>query len=229
MRDFIFEKIDICDSTNDVLYTELMEGNLYKDKILIAREQKNGHGQDNKIFLSPRDVGIYFTYLHFYENEEELIDLTKLVGVAIYKVFKDIFDIDLKIKKVNDLFYNDKKVAGILCKNIISKKAVLIGVGIDLFYNENIDNMVKDIAGYIFKDKYELVDVLNSNKKLGSDTCVRKNIYDDFKYIKIDGIEINDKNFWEADHLVVQIVMYINAMLKNRSIYENSYMECQRV
>lgn len=228
MINFLFDKIDKVDSTNDCLLRELESGTLTKDKILIAREQMDGHGKDNSVFFSVKDKGIYFSFVHFYDELSDLDDLTRIAGVATYRAFKDIFDIKLNLKEVNDLLYNGKKVCGILCKNIISKKAVIIGVGIDLFENKDIDPSIRDIAGYIFKDKYELVDILNANKNLPHDTCVYKNIYDDFKYLKIEGIEINDQNLWDADHLVVQIVMNIYAMLNNKRIYEYSYMECKR-
>lgn len=241
MINFQFEKLDSIDSTNDYLTRELEKGNIIKDKIVVAKHQENGHGMNGKTFSSPKDVGIYFSMLHFYENDKELEFITQKVAVAIYKTFYEIFNIDLKIKWVNDLYYNEKKVCGILCRNLIKHRAVLIGVGIDLFENKNLDNDLKDIVGFIFKDKRDLVDKLNSNKKISKDSCTYKNIYEDFKSLKIEGIEIRDEALWETEQLTIEMVMRIyNIMkvpglpqiyidkniIKDKKIYEDCILEC---
>lgn len=241
MPDFIFEKVDIVSSTNDKLTEEVNSGILKKDKILVAREQTNGHGTNERSFVSPKNSGIYFTILHFYKDNKELSFITQKVAVAVYSAFKTIFDIELKIKWVNDLYYNDKKVCGVLCRNLIRNKAVLIGIGIDLFENFNFDESLKDIAGYIFKDKKELVKMLKSNKLLSKESCIYKNIYEDFKSMEIPDIDIGDEYLWEPDSLVVNIAeriyslmkieglpkLYIEKnIIKDKKIYEDCNLEC---
>ena len=241
MINFLFEKLDMVDSTNDYLVREVDFGKINKDKILIARMQTNGHGLSDKTFISPENVGIYFSFLHFYNDMSELKFITQKAAVAVYKTFKEIFDIELSIKWVNDLFYNNKKVCGILCKNLIKHKACLVGIGIDLFKNENIDKSIKDIAGYIFEDKKDLIDKLENNKNLSDDNCIKKNIYEDFKSLKLPDIEIDDRGLWEADQLVIQIVMHIYTLIKieglpklyiekniikDKKIYEDCDLEC---
>lgn len=241
MINFQFEKLDTIDSTNDYLMREIEKGNIVKDKIVVAKHQTAGHGAHGNSFFSPKDVGIYFSILHFYENSSELKFITQKVAVAIYKTFYDIFDIDMKIKWVNDLYYNDKKVCGILCRNLIKHKAVLIGVGVDLFENKNLDSSLRDIVGYIFKDKIDLVEKLNSNKKISKDCCTYKNLYEDFKSLKIEGIEIRDESLWEVDQLTIEMAMriydimkedhlprlYIDKnMIKDERVYEDCILEC---
>lgn len=241
MQDFIFEKVDIVNSTNDKLTEEIDKGLLNKDKILVAREQTFGHGTNERSFLSPKNVGIYFTILHFYKNDKELSFITQKVAVAVYSAFKTIFDIELKIKWVNDLYYNDKKVCGILCRNLIKYKAVIIGIGIDLFENLYLDESLKDIVGYIFKDKNELIKTLENNKLLNKESCIYKNIYEGFKSMEISGIDIGDKDLWEPDSLVVNIAERIYALMKieglpklyiekniikDKKIYEDCNLEC---
>lgn len=241
MLNFQFEKVDTITSTNDYLVDELSKGAITKDKILIAREQTKGHGTKGTSFISKKDLGIYFSFLHLYDDIEELKFITQKAAVAVYKTFKQIFGIELSIKWINDLYYNDKKVCGILCKNIVRDKACIIGIGIDLFEDKDIDKSIKDIAGYIFKDKYELLDVLSENKNISTLSCLGKNIYDDFKTLKLPDIIINDQNLWEADHIVVEIVMHIYALIKtkglpdlyiekniikDKKIYEDCDLEC---
>lgn len=241
MINFLFEKIDTVDSTNDYLTREVESGKVNKDKILIARHQTNGRGSNGRTFISDNNVGIYFTLLHFYDNDLELKFITQKAAVAVYQVFKHTFDIELKIKWVNDLYYNDRKVCGILCRNLIKHKAVIIGIGIDLFENKNINDEIKDIAGYIFKDKKDLIAKLNSNTKLSKESCTYKNIFTDFKSIEIDGIDIDDSMLWEPDQIVIDIVQYIYSfikveglpqlyieknIIKDEKIYEDCNLEC---
>ena len=245
MINFIFEKIDSVDSTNDYLTRELETGKIGKDKILVSKHQTNGHGAKGHSFISDKNVGIYFTLLHFYKDKIELKYITQKSAVAIYEVFKSIFNIELSIKWVNDLYYNGKKVCGILCRNLIKYNAVIIGIGIDLFKNENINDEIKDIAGYIFKDKYELIERLDNNTKLSRESCTYKNIYSDFKSLKAkfekDGIIIDDKDLWEPDQLVIDIIMNIYNLLdkeglpklyiekniiKDERVYEDCDLEC---
>lgn len=241
MINFKFEKLDTIDSTNDYLERELESGSLTKDKIVVTKHQTNGHGSKGRNFLSPKDVGMYFSMLHFYNDTTELKYLTQKTAVAVYKTFYEIFGIELAIKWVNDLYYMDKKVCGILCRNLIKYKAVVIGIGIDLFKNEDLDDEIKDIAGYIFKDKRELVEVLKNNTKYPKDSCTVKNIYEDFKSLEIEGIEIRDEGLWEPDQLAIELTMRIYEILKteglpklyiekniikDEKIYEDCDLEC---
>lgn len=241
MINFKFEKLDTVDSTNDYLERELESGNINKDKILVTKHQTNGHGSKGRSFSSPKDVGMYYSMLHFYKDDNELKFITQKVAVAVYKTFHDIFGIEFSIKWVNDLYYNDKKVVGILCRNLIKHKAVVIGIGIDLFKNDNLDEELKDIAGYIFKDKRELVDVLKTKSKYPKDSCTVKNIYEDFKSLELEGIEIRDEALWEPDQLAIELTMRIYEMIKteglpqlyiekniikDEKIYEDCDLEC---
>ena len=61
---------------------------------------------------------------------------------------------------MNDLYYDNKKVCGILCENIMQDNSIIIGIGINLFrIDEKVlsDNDLTKIAGYIF-DNNEDVD-----------------------------------------------------------------------
>lgn len=241
MISFLFEKLDSVDSTNDYLTREVESGKVTKDKILISRHQTNGHGSNGRTFISDDNVGIYFTLLHFYENDTELKFITQKAAVAVYQFFKNTFDMELKIKWVNDLYYNDKKVCGILCRNLIKYKAVIIGIGIDLFENKNINDEIKDIAGYIFKDKKDLIAKLDGNKKLSKESCTYKNLFMDFKSLEIEGIVIDDSTLWEPDQIVIDIVQLIYSLIKieglpqlyiekniikDKKIYEDCNLEC---
>lgn len=240
MINFNLIKLNTIDSTNDYLERELENGNINKDTIVIARNQTNGHGSKGRTFISPENVGIYFTFLHFYDpNDNQLDFITQKTAVAIYEVFNQIFNIEFKIKWINDLYYNDKKVCGILCRNLIKYNAVIIGIGIDLFKNNNLADEIKDIAGYIFENKKDLLDKLNI--KDNKNNCSKKNIYEDFKIMENMDDLFDDEVIWEPDHIVVEIVfkilqlikikglpkIYIEKnIIKDEKIYEDCNLEC---
>lgn len=241
MINFKFEKIDSVDSTNDYLTREVESGLLNKDKILVTKHQTNGHGTNGRSFISDNNVGIYFTMLHFYNDKKELEYITQKVAVAVYKFFYEVFGLELAIKWVNDLYYRDKKVCGILCRNLIKHSAVIMGIGINLFRNNNIKDEIKDIAGYIFEDKEDLVRTLLSGTKYPKDSCTVRNLIEDFKSLKIEGIIINDKDLWEPDQITIEIAMRIyeimkteglpqlyveKNIIKDKKIYEDCNLEC---
>ena len=227
MPKYLLEKIESVDSTNDYLMRELENRLLKSDKVLVARQQTNGHGLNGKKFISDNNVGLYFTLLHFYNDKSEVNFITQKAAVAVYMFFKNAFDIELQIKWVNDLYYNCKKICGILCRNLIKYNAVIIGIGIDLFENKNINNEIKDIAGYIFKNQNDLLEKSRFSatkinyKKLCDDfdnnirwepdvvvNCIVQNIYD---LIKTDGLP---KLYIEKN------------IIKDKRVYEDFNLEC---
>lgn len=159
---YIIKKIDCVDSTNKTLEEFVYVDEEKKDVLLIAKEQTNGKGRFDRKFFCPRDKGIYISLLHYYENILDIEDITLKVGFNIFKVLKEKYNKNTKIKLINDIYYNDKKVIGILCKNIISKNAIIIGIGIDIYKNDNVPEDLKNIVGYLFDDEID-VDLLIKN------------------------------------------------------------------
>ena len=233
------ENFDKVDSTNDQAMRQIESGKIVKDKILIARLQTNGHGSKGRNFISDNDVGMYFTYIHFYNARDELSFITQKAAVAVYKTFKNIFNIELDIKWINDLYFNNKKVAGILCRNSIKHKAVIIGIGIDLFYNKDLDNSISDIAGYIFSNPDELILKLDENCNLNINSNIYNDIHDSFYNKKIYASD--DKEKWNPNYLASDIVnnlikdmdymglpeIYIEKnIIKDGRVYEDCDLEC---
>lgn len=151
-----FESIN---STNDYLYDNIKTFD--NDTLVIAHEQTDGHGTKGRNFISKKDVGIYFSLLLNYSDDKQITYITEKVAVSIYNVLLKYYNIDTRIKWVNDIYFNNKKVCGILCKNSIFNKKVIIGIGIDLYKNSNLDDDVKDIAGFLFNERIDEVLLIN--------------------------------------------------------------------
>ena len=117
-----------------------------------------------RTFFSPKG-GIYLSMVIKPNiNLEDSVNITTCAAVAVCKSIKKITGLDVQIKWVNDIFYNNKKVCGILTEAITSLEThkleyVIIGIGINLFIDENeLPEDIKDIATSLFNHipNYEL-------------------------------------------------------------------------
>ena len=118
------------DSTS--IYARNNAATLPLPSLITADYQMAGRGRRGNSFYSPDGTGLYMTLL--FEAKNDLPLITPAAAVAVCKSIKDFFGIDTKIKWVNDIFLNGKKVCGILseCILINGKKLIAVGIGINL-------------------------------------------------------------------------------------------------
>lgn len=158
IRKYLNEEIDIfifdcIDSTNTEAKRKIKDG-LKKDAIIIAREQTAGRGRQGKSFYSPVDSGFYFTAVLHPENRiEEVVGITTATAVVVVDVLKKQTKKHPKIKWVNDIYIDEKKVCGILAESVFDfeqgkSDAVIVGIGINLT-TESFPNEISSIAGSI--------------------------------------------------------------------------------
>ncbi len=141
---FIIKHYKTLPSTN-TFALELLQETYNKKKsinqldktLVIADIQTAGKGRLNRSFYSPKS-GIYMTLI--YVPSEPVTNpafLTCCAAVAVYNAIKTLFSIELQIKWVNDLYYNNKKICGILAEGFISPQTkkiegAVVGIGINL-------------------------------------------------------------------------------------------------
>ena len=100
----IFEEID---STNNEAKRLILKDNLNK-KIIIANSQYAGRGRSGKSFYSPKDTGVYISFIINPADVCFNIGLiTTLACVAVSKAITKVSGIVPKIKWVNDLYVNE--------------------------------------------------------------------------------------------------------------------------
>ena len=145
--------LDKTESTND----DLKKIKEFNNNICeVALMQTKGRGSNGRPFVSEQESGIYFSLLIKNNNYKYI---TEKAAVSVHKVFKEIYNKNLGIKWVNDLYYDNKKVCGILCENITHNNSIIIGIGINLFsIDEKIlsDNDLTKTAGYIFNNNEDV-------------------------------------------------------------------------
>ena len=114
--------------------------------IFVADSQTNGKGRLGRNFFSPKNCGIYLSIVYntdFLEYEEDVTLITPKVAVSICKTLEKFGCKNCKIKWVNDIYINEKKVCGILTEGILSNfqkgkiNPAIIGIGINLQEDKN--------------------------------------------------------------------------------------------
>lgn len=128
--------VDTIDSTNDEMRRNAsthQEGD-----ILIADTQSAGKGRLGRMFHSPKHNGVYVSiFLKPTFPIHKLLKITACTSCAVYDAIKKLYGIESAIKWVNDIYINDKKIAGILCEaslemNTASLEYMIIGIGINV-------------------------------------------------------------------------------------------------
>lgn len=129
---------DQVESTNDVA-KELLIKNPGQEHLIIAEKQTAGRGRQGRSFYSQLDEGLYFSIILKTEKFklEEIQLFTLLAALAMTRAVDSVMNKELSIKWVNDLFYQGKKVGGILTETStnfenFSVDSVVIGVGLNI-------------------------------------------------------------------------------------------------
>ena len=163
------EILDEIDSTNEEAKRRIKEG-CNKDFVLVARKQTKGKGRKGRSFYSPKDTGIYFTFAHFSDSElSNDLKVTVATSVITSKAIKESLGIDCKIKWVNDLYYQNKKVSGTLCEGILKgiygndKNVIIVGIGINISTEEFPSDISLKAGSVLNGEKKNLSDDYKDN------------------------------------------------------------------
>lgn len=116
-------------STNDFLKSLAKNGNVSRAAV-IADVQTSGRGSRGRVFESP-EGGLYLSYLARLDAfNDDIISLTQWACVAVHDAIKRFCGIDCRIKYINDLLIDDKKVCGILTE--LTGNHLIVGIGINV-------------------------------------------------------------------------------------------------
>jgi len=150
------------DSTNLYAKKLLLEKAGLNKKVIIAESQSKGRGRLGRAFYSPQKSGIYLSAI--YSPKEAITDPAKITvfsAVAICRALKKLYGIQAEIKWINDIFYKNKKIGGILTEgfsNFESQviESAIIGIGINIEENAAaFPEEVQQVAGAIFSAENE--------------------------------------------------------------------------
>lgn len=149
---YLTEEIDIfsyktIDSTNTQMKKLAINGGK-NHSVIVSEEQSAGRGRFGRSFYSPAQKGVYMSILlKTGDSLQNATMITIKTAVAVRRAIAKLYDIEVAIKWVNDLYYRGKKVCGILSEAISDFEsgmieAIIIGIGI----NVSTDNFPLEIA-----------------------------------------------------------------------------------
>ena len=137
-RDLECHYFDSIESTNQFLSNRPFSNNT---ELCVARQQTRGKGQYGRTWQSQKDGSILFSIRRSFSQECNLNGLSLVVGLAIIKALEGELSVSgMTIKWPNDIYYDNKKLAGILLENQTypSNQLVVIGVGVNYALNEDM-------------------------------------------------------------------------------------------
>lgn len=134
LRVFYYPSID---STNNQAKKLIAQDNT-EDLLVVAEEQTAGRGRQGKSFYSPALTGVYFSVVtHPMTELANAVTATTVAAVAVCRAIEKLTDRKPKIKWVNDVYLDDKKVCGILTEAVSDFEtqtvtSVIVGIGMNI-------------------------------------------------------------------------------------------------
>jgi len=190
-RDIPLYFYETTDSTN-TRAVEILKNQNPDKFVVVANEQTNGQGRSGKKFYSPKDTGIYFSVvIHSDCDISDIVGITPMAAVAVVNSLEKSTHLNPKIKWVNDIYLNDRKICGILVKAV--GNAYIIGIGINVT-TKDFPPDISNIAGSVGleTDTNLLVyDIVNSIIDMSEELEERKFMNDYRKKSLVIGREIN--------------------------------------
>ncbi len=166
--------------------------------LFVANHQTCGRGRLGRSFYSPKDTGLYMS-LMLKQNSgfENIVCLTTATAVCVADAIRKLCDITPKIKWVNDIYIEDKKVCGILCEAVTNPDTsnidgIIIGIGVNISTTD-FPLELSDIATSLKQniDKSELCALICDNILKTCDNITDRTFIEKYKeYSMVIGKEI---------------------------------------
>lgn len=125
------------ESTNNYAMGLARAGMAQHGAVVFTHEQTKGKGQRTRKWISQKDMNIAMSLLAEPKNLKvsELFLLSMMAATGVRQLLLNIVGEDVKIKWPNDIYWRDRKAAGILIENVwqgAGWKFAVIGVGINV-------------------------------------------------------------------------------------------------
>lgn len=155
----VFDEID---STNAYLLSHYQS--LEQGSICLAEQQTAGRGRRGRNWYSPASQNLYFSMLWHYSSTEatDLPALSLVVALIIAETLQAQQVEHIQIKWPNDIYYQGKKMGGILIESKVDRNGIhlVVGVGLNLAMKQVDETIVTqawaDLSHYQF-DRNALV------------------------------------------------------------------------
>lgn len=151
-NNFKLISLDITGSTNNDAKRIIKDGEK-NPFIIIAKEQTAGRGRQGKTFFSPKDTGLYMTVgFPIAKDAKDFLYMTSAAAVSVVESIHSLTGELCKIKWVNDIYKDGKKICGILTESVLGENPfIIVGIGINLT-TADFPSDIKNIASSLEKD-----------------------------------------------------------------------------
>lgn len=184
-------KIIKTDSTNNFAKKLLKSSIQAEYTCITTEEQTKGKGQRGNIWISEKGKNLLFSiiiYPNFIPVNQQFY-ISKAVSSAIIDVLNKITN-NFKIKWPNDIYFNNKKICGILIENSLSGNKInssIIGIGLNINQKKFPENLQNPISLCQITSKYfEKNEILNS---------IIYKIIEKFEKIKTENLHFLDSEY----------------------------------
>jgi len=126
--------LPVIDSTNQYLLDRLNE--LHSGDACVAEYQQAGRGRRGRKWISPFGSNLYISmYWRLDQGPAAAIGLSLVIGIVMAEVLRDLGAAEVRVKWPNDLYLQDRKLAGILVE-LTGKTGdaaqIVVGAGVNL-------------------------------------------------------------------------------------------------
>ena len=151
-------KLDEISSTNDWLMTRISNQKFHEGTVAFASVQTNGKGQRGSQWFSQPYKSLTFSVLlkPSFLSPIHAFDLSICVALALSDSLNKLRS-GFKIKWPNDIYFEDKKIAGVLIENQMNRSVyqnavVGIGLNVNQLHFDELSNAIslKQIIGIEF-------------------------------------------------------------------------------
>jgi BirA family biotin operon repressor/biotin-[acetyl-CoA-carboxylase] ligase len=182
--------IDSIDSTNEYIKQLILNKEIEEGVVVSTKYQKKGRGEGVNIWESNYGDNLLFS-IHLcpsFVEPQYMFMLSKVISLGVVD-FLNTLGKKFTIKWPNDIYFEDKKIAGILIENSLKGSCVdysIVGIGININQKIFADNLPNPISLVnIFDNEFDLADT-------------QKQI---IEYIDLWYHKLMNKNYEEIDKL----------------------------
>ncbi|MDE5899213.1 MAG: biotin--[acetyl-CoA-carboxylase] ligase [Treponemataceae bacterium] len=128
--------------------------------VFVAAAQTAGRGRMGRAFHSPEGGGVYLSIVYASAPITQPARLTATAAVGVCRALQAVYSANAKIKWVNDVFVNGKKVCGILTEGTPNFEtgridAAVIGIGVNIVWNSGGSPELSKTAGGVIEGSHE--------------------------------------------------------------------------
>ena len=204
--------IEETDSTNNYLKDLLLKDRVEEGAVVVTDYQTSGKGQRGNGWESERSKNLLFSivlYPDIVKANEQFI-ISEAVSLAV-KEFLSKYADDITVKWPNDIYWQEKKICGILIENTLQEDRIgqsVIGIGININqekFESNAPNPVslRQITGKEYNLSILLDEVVklildNYNRLKSGEKLKIQNSYKDSLFRKVGYHKYSDgtSEFW---------------------------------